>query len=186
MGRAALCKALVFKWVSEPVNVRPRCITSVHSIYYIPFNYHNIKGSVNTTAFLPRCQKVARPSGTLARRTQSHVPSCGKRRIFPLRLSPYPTNSTSDPMERLQLVPKRVPPSSPTSPPLQEADDGVLQPAEDVRRDQGQLAAGQGAVVRRRVLSFAHRQQRDLLALCAGTWIMWRDLKKKENKITFL
>lgn len=66
-------------------------------------------------------------------------------------------------------------------PPLQEADDGVLQPAEDVRRDQGQLATRQGAVVRRRVLPLAHRQQRHPLALCAGTWTMQRELKKKLN-----
>lgn len=73
------------------------------------------------------------------------------------------SNQVSPRPGRLEHVPKRP------SPP-QEADDGVLQPAGDVRRDQGQLAAGQGAVVRRRVLPLAHRQQRDPLALCAGTW----------------
>lgn len=71
------------------------------------------------------------------------------------------------------------------SAPLQEADDGVLQPAEDVCCDQGQLAAGQGAVVRRGVLSFAHRQQRDPLAPCAGTWTIWRNLKKKKKEQMF-
>ncbi len=41
----------------------------------------------------------------------------------------------------------------------QEVADGVLRSAEDVRGDQGELADGQGPVVRRRVLPLAHRQQ---------------------------
>lgn len=52
----------------------------------------------------------------------------------------------------------------------QEVADGVLRPAEDVCRDQAELAAGEGHVVRRRVLPLAHRQQRDLPALRAGRW----------------
>ena len=51
---------------------------------------------------------------------------------------------------------------------LQEAADGVLRSEEDVRGDQGELADGQGPVVRWRVLPLAHRQQRDLPAFCPG------------------
>lgn len=101
--------------------------------------------------------------------------------VFLLRLSPchrLPPAAASNEIpprpRRLNHVPKRL-----SSPPPQEADDRLLQPAEDVRRDEGQLATRQGAVVRRRVLPLAHRQQRHPLAVCAGTWMMQRELKKK-------
>lgn len=41
----------------------------------------------------------------------------------------------------------------------QEAVNRVLRPIKDVRCDQAELTAGEGHVVRRRVLSLAHRQQ---------------------------
>jgi len=50
----------------------------------------------------------------------------------------------------------------------QEAADGVLRSAQEVCGDQGELADGQGPVVRRGVLPLARCQQWDLPAACEG------------------
>lgn len=65
----------------------------------------------------------------------------------------------------------------------QEALNGVLWPTKDVRRDQAELAAGEGHVVRRRVLPLAHRQQWDLPPVCAG---MWRPRSRRKKLLCSL